>query len=257
MKEMIRSLCGVLGAGLLALGIVLGGMAAGCARLTQAHAASCLAESGVLAKRYEQAAQALQELTDAAGLEYHPDPADFRADALKMFSASVQGKEAVAGHSPGTALAQAAQMQLESWQLHPTEEIRQTIEQLVQQADALWHTAADLPQAKILVQAVRAQKSIPVHRILWLGMALAAVGLAAALAGNRKTFCTAVGCMAGGSSLLAATVLVSPAGLEMELAASWYSGLKEFTGPLGCALLVLGAAVMAAGAVCRKMRERK
>lgn len=256
MKERIRTLCGVLGAGLLALGLVLGGMAAGSARLTEQRAADCLTESGLLAERYEQTAQALRELTDAAGLEYNPDYADFHTDALEAFSAYLEGREPTAGHSPGTALAKAAQAQLDSWQLRPTDEIKKSIEQLAQQADKLWTTATDLPEAKALAEAVLAQTDSPVQRMLWPGAVLAVVGLAAALAGNRKLLCTAAGCIAGGGSLLAASVLGAPAGPGMELTACWYGGLKEFAWPVGCVLLALGAAVLAAGAVRRKVRNQ-
>ena len=204
MKEMIRSLCGVLGAGLLALGIVLGGMAAGSARLTEQRAADCLEESGLLTARYEQTEQALRQLTEAAGLEYNPDYADFHTDALEAFSAHAEGREPAAGHSPGTALIKAARAQLDSWQLRPTDEIEKTIEQLAQQADELWTTAADLPEAKTLAEAV----------------------------------------------------LGAPAGPGMELTACWYGGLKEFAWSLGCALPALGAAVLAVGAVRRKVRNQ-
>lgn len=256
MKEMIRSICGVLGAGLLALGLVLGGMAAGSARLTGQRAADCLAESSLLAGRYEQAARALRELADAAGLGYTPDPAGFCADALEIFLAHVEGRGPAAGHSPGAALATAAQAQLDSWQLRPTGEIEKGIEQLAQQADELWATAADLPEGRALAAAVRAQAASPVQRMLWPGAVLAVVGLAAALAGNRKVFCTAAGCIAGGGSLLAASVLGMPAGPGMELTACWYGGLKEFAWPVGCVLLALGAAALAAAAVRRKMRNQ-
>lgn len=256
MKEMIRSLCGVLGAGLLALGIVLGGMAAGSARLTEQRAADCLTESSLLTERYEQTAQALRELTDAAGLEYNPDFADFHADVLEIFAAHVEGREPAAGHSPGTALTKAAQAQLDSWQLRPTDEIEESIEQLAQQADELWTTAADLPEVKALAEAVRAQADSPVQRMLWPGAVLAMIGLAAALAGNRKLLCTAAGCIAGGGSLLAASVLGAPAGPGMELTACWYGGLKEFAWPVGCVLLALGAAALAAAAVRRKVRNQ-
>ena len=256
MKEMIRSLCGVLGAGLLALGIVLGGMAAGSARLTEQRAADCLEESGLLTARYEQTEQALRQLTEAAGLEYNPDYADFHTDALEAFSAHAEGREPAAGHSPGTALIKAARAQLDSWQLRPTDEMEKTIEQLAQQADELWTTAADLPEAKTLAEAVRAQADSPVQRMLWPGVVLAVIGLAASLAGNRKVFCTAAGCIAGGIGLLAASVLGAPAGPGMELTACWYGGLKEFAWPLGCALPALGAAVLAVGAVRRKVRNQ-
>lgn len=257
MRERIRSLCGVLGAGLLALGIVLGGMAAGSTRLTEQRAADCLAESGLLAAREEETAQALRELAEAAGLDYTPNSAAFRADALEAFAAHLEGREPAAAHSPGTALADAARAQLDSRQLRPTDEIETNIERLARQADALWTAAVDLPDAKTLAQAVRAQADSPLRAMLWPGAALAVLGLAAALAGNRKLLCTAAGCIAGGGGLLAASVLGAPAGPGMELTACWYGGLHESAWPLGCLLLALGAAALAAGAVRRKVRNPK